>query len=159
VYLVGAVVTPLSGRWIDTHGHRVGIGVAMAIGAAGALLTLVPSLWAIVAGLALSSTGVFIAQTATSSYIGAITENDRGLAVGLYSTCYYAGGSVGGIAPALVWDAGGWPACVALVVVIQATGAAIAFTQWARPSGGAVSSPENRSSSARRESGAVRRLP
>ena len=27
VYLVGAVVTPLSGRWIDAHGHRAGIGV------------------------------------------------------------------------------------------------------------------------------------
>ena len=24
VYLVGAVVTPLGGRWIDAHGHRVG---------------------------------------------------------------------------------------------------------------------------------------
>jgi len=159
VYLVGAVVTPLSGGWIDTYGHRVGIGAAMAIGAAGALMTLAPSLWAIVAGLALSSTGVFIAQTATSSYIGAVTDQDRGLAVGLYSTCYYAGGSVGGVAPALVWNAGGWPACVALVVAIQATGAAIAFTQWTSPSGGAASSPENRSPAARRESAAARLLP
>src|SRR5205085_9135037 len=51
VYLVGAIATPFAGRWIDAHGHRSGIGSAMTIGAAGALLTLVPWLPAIVAGL------------------------------------------------------------------------------------------------------------
>ena len=73
VYLVGAVVTPFAGRWIDRYGHRAGIASAMAIGGAGALLTLVPWLPAIVAGLALCATGVFIAQATTSSYIGAVT--------------------------------------------------------------------------------------
>lgn len=130
VYLVGAAVTPLGGKWIDAYGHRLGMGSAMAIGAAGALLTLAPSLWAIVAGLALSSTGVFIAQTTTSSYIGAVTTDDRGLAVGLYSTFYYTGGSAGGSAPAIVWNAAGWPGCVALVVVVQLAGAVIALTAW-----------------------------
>jgi YNFM family putative membrane transporter len=103
----------------------------MTIGAAGALLTLAPSLSAIVAGLALSSTGVFIAQTTTSSYIGAVTETDRALAVGLYSTFYYAGGSAGGSAPAPFWNAAGWPGCVGLVVVVQLTGAVIALRSWA----------------------------
>jgi len=130
VYLVGAVVTPLSGPAIDRYGHRAGLAAAMAIGATGALLTLAPSLAAIIAGLALSSTGVFIAQTTTSSYIGAVTATDRGLAVGLYSTCYYAGGSAGGAAPALIWDAAGWAGCVALVVAIQAAGTIIAVAAW-----------------------------
>ena len=130
VYLVGAVVTPLSGPAIDKYGHRVGLTVAMAIGATGALLTLAPSLAAIVAGLALSSTGVFIAQTSTSSYIGAVTETDRGLAVGLYSTFYYAGGSAGGSLPGPVWSSAGWPGCVALVVAVQCAGAAIALLAW-----------------------------
>jgi len=130
VYLVGAVVTPLAGWWIDTYGHRAGIASAMAIGGAGALLTLAPSLAAIVAGLALCSTGVFVAQATTSSYIGAITSRGRALAVGMYSTCYYAGGSAGGALPSIVWRAAGWSGCVALVVAVQALGAAIAFTQW-----------------------------
>jgi YNFM family putative membrane transporter len=133
VYLVGAVATPLGGRWIDHYGHRTGLGSAMAIGAAGALLTLVPSLPAIIAGLALSCTGVFIAQATTSSYIGAVTTRDRGLAIGLYSTFYYAGGSVGGAAPALFWSRGGWPACVALIVLVQGAGVAVALTQWSGP--------------------------
>lgn len=130
VYLVGAVVTPVSGRWIDKYGHRQGMTIAMAVGATGAVLTLVPALWAIVAGLALTSTGVFIAQTSASSYIGAVTATDRGLAVGLYSTFYYSGGSAGGAAPAVVWNAAGWPGCVALVVAIQIAGALVALIAW-----------------------------
>jgi MFS transporter, YNFM family, putative membrane transport protein len=132
VYLLGAAVTPFAGWWIDTYGHRAGIASAMAIGGAGALLTLAPSLAAIVAGLALCATGVFVAQATTSSYIGAVTRSNRALAVGMYSTFYYAGGSAGGALPSIVWRTAGWTGCVALVVVVQALGAAIAFTQWSR---------------------------
>jgi len=130
VYLVGAIVTPLSGAWVDRYGHRAGLTSAMTIGATGALMTLLPSLPFIVAGLALCATGVFIAQATSSGYIGAVTTQDRGLAVGMYSTFYYVGGSTGGALPALFWTRGGWPACVALVVGVQLTGAVIAFTQW-----------------------------
>ena len=49
VYLVGAVVTPFAGRWIDAYGHRAGLGVGAGDRCAtGALLTLVPWLPAIV---------------------------------------------------------------------------------------------------------------
>ena len=130
VYLVGAVVTPFAGRWIDAYGHRAGLASAMGIGAAGALLTLAPSLAAIVAGLALASTGVFVAQATTSSYIGAVTTDDRALAVGLYSTFYYAGGSLGGACRRLSGTLAGWPGCVALVVLVQSTGALVALTRW-----------------------------
>jgi predicted MFS family arabinose efflux permease len=133
VYLIGAVATPLAGRWVDVYGHRVGLGAAMAVGGAGSLLTLAPWLGAVIAGLALSASGVFIAQATTSAYIGAVTTEDRALAVGLYSTCYYAGGSVGAALPAALWYLGGWPACVALVLAVQSLGAAIALTQWANP--------------------------
>jgi MFS transporter, YNFM family, putative membrane transport protein len=130
VYLLGAVVTPFAGRWIDVYGHRTGIALAMGIGGAGALLTLVPWLPAIVTGLALCATGVFTAQATTSSYIGAVTPSDRALAVGMYSTFYYAGGSTGGALPSMFWAAGGWPACVGLVVLVQIAGAIVALTQW-----------------------------
>ena len=130
VYLVGAAVTPFAGHWVDVHGHRAGIASAMAIGGAGALLTLLPWLPAIIIGLALCATGVFIAQGTASSHIGAVTSRDRALAVGLYSTFYYAGGSVGAALPAALWSRGGWPACVALVVAVQTAGVLVAFTQW-----------------------------
>jgi YNFM family putative membrane transporter len=130
VYLVGAAATALAGRSIDRRGHRACLGFGMAVGTAGALLTLVSWLPAIVAGLALTATGVFVSQATASSYIGAVTAQDRGLAVGLYALFYYAGGSLGGVLPALFWDAGGWSACVALVAAVQIATVALALMFW-----------------------------
>ena len=75
----------------------------------------------IVAGLALACTGVFIAQ-ATASELrrrGGATQTAASPS-GCTPLFYYAGGSVGAALPAAVWSAGGWPACVALVIAVQA---------------------------------------
>ena len=130
VYLIGAAITPLAGRWIDVYGHRAGLGAGMGIGALGALLTLIPAVPAVVAGLALVATGVFTSQATASSYIGAVTANDRGLAVGLYAFFYYVGGSLGGALPGVFWERGGWQSCVALVVGVQLVTIALAITLW-----------------------------
>jgi MFS family permease len=132
VYLAGAIITPVSGRWIDVYGHRAGLVSAIAIGVTGSLLTLAGTLWLVVSGLALVSSGVFIAQAAASSYVGAVATHDRGLAVGLYAMFYYVGGTVGGALPALFWTSGGWPACVALVVAVQLATATIGLLSWTR---------------------------
>src|SRR6185436_1915758 len=76
VYLVGAAVTPIAGHWIDRKGHRAGVAVGVGVGFAGAVMTLVPSLVVIIAGLALVGSGVFIAQATSTSYIGKVTERD-----------------------------------------------------------------------------------
>jgi YNFM family putative membrane transporter len=133
VYLVGAAITPLSGRWVDRRGHRESLAVGVIVGIAGALLTLSTALAPIIAGLALVATGVFVSQATASSYIGSVTREDRGLAVGLYSTFYYVGGSLGAALPALFWTRGGWVACVVLVIVIQITTGILALTYWGSP--------------------------
>ena len=134
VYVMGAAVVPFCGALIDQYGHRTGLALAMSVGAGGVLLTLMPWLPAILLGLAITSTGVFVAQSTTSAYIGAVTTRDRGLAVGVYSTFYYIGGSLGGSLPAPFWTRGGWPACVALVVTVQMMGVATALIVWQRRS-------------------------
>ncbi len=130
VYLAGAVVTPISGGWINRYGYRATLAIAMALGTAGSLLTLAHALASVIAGLALVCSGVFVAQAAANGYIGVAAKSDRGLAVGMYATCYYIGVSVGGVAPALFWTTGGWPACVALAVVVQVVTAALGWTFW-----------------------------
>ena len=104
--------------------------MGMIVGVAGALMTLAPALAMIVAGLALVGTGVFIAQATASSFIGVATPDDRGLAVGLYSSAYYLGGTAGGALPSLFWDSGGWTACVLLVILVQVVTLATALTFW-----------------------------
>jgi len=130
VYLVGAVMTPLFGRYIDRYGHRSGVLAGSALSIAGVLVTLGPSLWMVLAGLAICCTGVFTAQTAASSFIGVAAKQNRALAVGLYVTFYYIGGSVGSTVPGWIWHAAGWTGCVGLVIVMQILLMLIARYGW-----------------------------
>lgn len=135
-FLVGAVITPIAGRWIDRYGRRASFLAAAAMGIVAALLTLAPWLGAILAGLSLLGTSVFITQAATSSQVGATAAQSRGLALGLYSTCYYLGGSFGGAFPSLLLARGGWPACVGFIVAVQLAMLTIAWKFWtAGPAG------------------------
>jgi MFS family permease len=130
VYLVGAAVTPFAGRQMDRVGHRTMLIRAAFIGMSGALLSLVPRLWAVIAGLAICSTGVFIAQAAATSFVGVAAKRNRALALGLYVSFYYAGGSFGGTAPGWLWQRFGWSGCVALVVAVQIGIAMLAWMMW-----------------------------
>jgi len=126
VYLAGAIITPIAGRQIDRRGHQRMLTFAAAMGAAGALLTLIPNLWMVLAGLTLCSSGVFVAQASATSFVGTAAPYNRALALGLYVSFYYAGGSFGGIAPGWLWTRFGWTGCVALVVAVQIAIASVA---------------------------------
>jgi YNFM family putative membrane transporter len=130
VYLVGAFVTPVAGRWIDRIGHRYTLALAFGFGILGISLTLVQSLPAVILGLALCSTGVFIGHSSASSYIGTAAEESRAAAVGLYVMFYYVGGSAGSALSGVMWNSGGWPACVALVASVQVVTIIIALVAW-----------------------------
>jgi predicted MFS family arabinose efflux permease len=135
VYLVGLVVTPTAGWLITRVGLRTGIGGALLWAMAGVGLTLSPHLWVEIAGLALLSSGVFIAQTASSSHLRvAAPAGARVTAAGLYLTCYYLGGAAAGVAPSIFWAIGGWPACVGFILAMQALAFAIAMAGWQRKS-------------------------
>jgi MFS family permease len=114
VYLLGCVVTPLAGRFLDRHGFRRTALLSVSMSLAGLLLTLVPALPAVIGGLALFSSGIFISQSAATVLTGRVAQGARSAAAGLYVTFYYAGGSVAAVATAWFWLRGGWPACVGL---------------------------------------------
>jgi predicted MFS family arabinose efflux permease len=130
VYLVGAFVTPFAGRLIDRMGHRFTLTLAFGGGIAGICLTLLPSLPAVILGLSMCCTGVFIGHSSASSYIGTVAREARASAVGLYVMCYYAGGSAGSALSGHFWNRGGWPACVALVVSVQVLTILTAVVFW-----------------------------
>jgi predicted MFS family arabinose efflux permease len=137
VYLIGLVVTPTAGYIITRVGLRAGISGAIVCAMAGALITLAPSLPIIILGLAMVSTGTFIAQTAAQSHLRvAAPAEARVTAAGVYLTCYYAGGTAAGVVPGAFWALGKWPACVAFIVAMQVVALAIALVGWRRPKGG-----------------------
>ena len=134
VYLIGLVVTPAAGFLITKVGLRAGIAGAICCSMTGVLLTLSPSLTVVIVGLAMLSSGVFIAQTASSTHLRvAAPAGARVTAAGLYITCYYLGGAAAGVVPGAFWALGGWPACVGFIVTMQAVGLAIALVGWRTP--------------------------
>jgi MFS family permease len=142
VYLIGLVVTPAAGYLITRVGLRVGIGGAMCCSIAGVLFTLAHSLPIVIVGLAMLSSGVFIAQTASQSHLRvAAPSGARVTAAGIYITCYYLGGTAAGIVPGAFWAFGKWPACVAFIVFMQIIALAIALAGWRTPSIGNTAEP------------------
>lgn len=134
VYLISLVVTPGAGLLITRVGLRAGIAGAIACSMAGVLLTLAPSLWVVILGLTLVSTGVFIAQTASQSHLRvAAPHGSRVTAAGLYMSCYYLGGTAAGIVPGAFWALGKWLACAAFIIAMQALALAIALIGWRTP--------------------------
>jgi YNFM family putative membrane transporter len=127
VYLFGVVVTPFSGKFLDHFGFRPTAILYCAMMIAGLLLTLVHSLPAVIAGLAVFSSGVFIAQAAATVQTGAIAGRARSSAAGLYVTFYYLGGALGATLTDWFWQHDGWPGCVAFLGVGGVASLALAF--------------------------------
>lgn len=130
VFLLALIVIPIAGRLSKARPHGELLTVAVTLGITGTLLTLVPTLWCIVLGLALSSTGVFLAQAAANAFTTANAGDNKAGAVGIYLTCYYLGGSCGAIVPALIWERWGWAGCVGVIVVFQLMTLLIALVGW-----------------------------
>ena len=134
VYLVGVVITPFAGRWIDRVGSRRAITVALGAALAGGALTLAPSLPLVVVGLTAISTAVFVSQSASTTYLRtAAAPRARAAASGIYVAVYYVGGAMGGVVPALAWRLGGWTACVALFATVQLGTILLARRAWRAP--------------------------
>lgn len=133
VYLIGAAVNPLSGRAIDRWGPRIVLACSIGAGVAGIALTFAPSLAVVMLGLAICSTGVFAAQTSASGFVGLAANHNRALAVGLYGSFYYLGGSAGAALPGYFWNWRGWPACAAFIASVQILTVVLALVFWQRP--------------------------
>src|SRR5487761_1210095 len=105
VYLVGVATTPLTGKLVRRFGRRRLAIAVLGLWIGGLLLTLTKSLAMIVFGLA----------------------------VGLYVTCYYIGGSAGAVLPGYAWNHAGWPGCVAIVGVVLLLLMAMVRRFWREP--------------------------
>lgn len=140
VYLVGLGATLAAGPKLARIGLRRGMLGSIALCIAGASLTLVHSLAPIAAGLAIVSSGVFIAQTCANSFLrDAAPLGSRVSAAGMYICSYYIGGTVGGELPGVAWKLAGWPGCVALAGGFLVVAGLLAIVFW--PSHSAVPDP------------------
>ncbi|KZE35249.1 MFS transporter [Crenobacter luteus] len=115
LYVVGMAASAWAGRLADRWGRRHVLWWMVAAMAAGLALTVAPSLWVIVAGVALFTFGFFGAHAVASSWVGRRVSEHRALASALYLTAFYLGASTLGSASGLMWHAGGWFGVAALL--------------------------------------------
>lgn len=119
VYLIGMIITPLSAKMIGRFGMTKTMTAAITASMFGLLLTLSTSLWLIIIGLIIMSSGVFVTQSATISYIASHVSQGRSLASGLYYFSYYGGGSIGAWLCAMAYTYGQWTYTVIAIVGVQ----------------------------------------
>lgn len=132
-YLAGVITAPLVGRGVVWLGRPRLVLTSLAIWAVGLLLTLLPSLIAVIAGLAIAAAFGFICQACSTSYVALTARQARSSAVGLYVTFYYLGGSVGGLVAGLAWVIAGWTGCVAVALIVLAIVAVLVKWFWVEP--------------------------
>lgn len=126
-YLFGVAASWAAGRLGGRFGRSGVMAAALVIAAAGAALTLAPSLPAVIGGIVLVTVGFFGAHSTASAWVGRLGLQHKGHAASLYLLAYYAGSSLVGSAGGWVWSAAGWAGVVGFVLTLLALALAAAL--------------------------------
>ncbi len=140
VFLPSIFTTPMAGRVVAKFGVRRAFYLSMAVAGVGLALLVLPSLPAVLLGLALVGVGTFCAQAATTGFVGRAATADRAAASGIYLASYYLGGLAGSVVLGQIFNRFGWDACVAGVAVAIAISCVLAARLVVRPEERAASS-------------------
>ena len=126
VFLPSIFTTPLAGRAVQRFGTRPTLWGALALAGAGLPLLVLPSLAAVIIGMALAGVGTFFAQATATGFVGRAATTERGSASGIYLASYFFGGLVGTAILGQLFDRFGWSACVAGIGLALALAALLA---------------------------------
>ena len=119
-YLIGVFIGPVAGNL----SNRIGNGGTMVLGslvfALALALTLIKSLVAILAALALVCAGFFAIHAAAAGSLNRKLTSSRGRANSLYVLAYYLGGAAGITLSGYAYGLAGWPGVAALGTAVLA---------------------------------------
>jgi len=121
VYLLGSLSSAWAGGLAQRLGRRRVYWIMVLTMTLGVVLTLIPSTPAIIAGLAIATTGYFAAHGIASAWVARRALVGRAQASAIYLFAYYLGSSILGTLGGYAWVAWGWNG-----VMLVSGGAAIA---------------------------------
>lgn len=127
VYAFGVWSSSTAGRLAERHGRRRLLLIGLAVILAGIALTLPTSLVSIIAGIALVTTGFFIAHAVASGWVGRLAGPAKSQSAALYLLFYYAGSSLAGAFGGWFWRHGAWPAVAGFTAMLALAGVALAL--------------------------------
>lgn len=122
VYPLGAAMAPLNGRLLRRLEVRRAVVAAVGISMTGLGVMLISQVGAVMVGIAVFITGIFLSQSLALGYVGRNARFSPGAAAGLYVCCFYVGGSLGAVVPGFVLTAAGWSGCVGLIATVLGLG-------------------------------------
>lgn len=156
VYLSGTFSSVFMGKQADKYGNKPMLLASLAITASGALLTLLPSLAAILAGIVIFTFGFFASHSIASAWVGELAKQYKAQASSLYLLFYYLGSSFVGFGGGYFWQYFHWPGVILLIIVLLLIGVPLvlfAGRKQAAVSGGNIHQQENRVSESVHENG------
>jgi len=121
VYVLGTASSVISGRLADRFGRRAVLPSGCALAIVGVLFTLLPSLAAIVVGLAALTAGFFVIHGLASGWVAArahLVGASASQAAAFYLCAYYAGSSVFGSLGSTAWVTAGWSGVSVLALLL-----------------------------------------
>ncbi len=127
-YLSGTWSSARAGSLADRFGRRPVLIAAALIMLGGLLLTVLPWLPVIVAGLLVFTAGFFAAHSVANGWVPAMATEGRAQASSLYTLFYYGGSSALGYAAGIAFTSAGWGGatlCIGALIVIAIVLAAI----------------------------------
>lgn len=125
-YLAGTFSAPRAGVLASRFGRKPVLIAGNLTMMAGTALTLVMSLWAIIAGTVILTVGFFAAHAVASGWAGSSAVAGRSQSSSLYNLGYYGGSSLFGFAGGIFLHLAGWPGTVAMVLGLTATATVLA---------------------------------
>jgi len=112
VYLVGTLGSAWMGSLAGRLGRRKVFWPLIVVMLTGLAITLMSSLWAIVAGMAIMTFSFFGAHSIASAWVARRSQDARAQGSAIYLLAYYAGSSVIGTLGGYGWSHWGWPGVV-----------------------------------------------
>jgi YNFM family putative membrane transporter len=117
---ITGVFSPVAGMLAARVGPRRAIASSMGLAALGLIITLIPALPIVIAGLGLLTLGMFSTIPAVNLYLGLQAKAARGTAASMYLSFYYVGGSLGAVVPGFAFLWMGWTGAALLCLAMIA---------------------------------------
>jgi MFS transporter, YNFM family, putative membrane transport protein len=124
LWSLGAV-GPVAGAVADRIGWRATLVGALTGSLLALPLSLVGTLPAVVAALAVLTVAMFSGATAAQIGVATASESDQGSASAIYYSCYYTCGAFAGYLPGVAWQWWGWAGVTGVALGVLAPAAAI----------------------------------
>ena len=125
--IAGIYSSPRAASWSHKFGRDNVLIAMLSMMIFGLWIMLIPTLWAILAGLLIFTFSFFAAHSTSSSWVSVQSLQYRAVGSSLYLFCYYLGSSFLGSSGGLVWEQGGWFGLTIAITLVLIIGVFIAF--------------------------------